>query len=161
MRMLNKFAQKYWDFCKRILIPFLLFLIIYVIIHEYIHYFTLLFYGINATINWISLIPTTNFAPNISIYIKLITSIAPYFFSLILIISLFLFRKNIYVKILSTVAFVDISYNLLMLPIALYISRANDFIIIYYLGGLWLVIIFWIIALIFWILTVFEEKIKI
>ena len=138
---------------KRSLFILIIF-IIYTILHEFIHYFTLLYYKYPSKINLLSFIPTVSFDPNIPLSIKFIASLTPYFFSLFLIIILFNFRNNIYIKIISTMAFLDFSYNLFSLSFALLFSIPNDFILSYYLGKLWFIIILWMIVLVFWILTV-------
>jgi len=132
-----------------------LFIYIYTAIHEFAHYFALAYFGHSSKIIW-GLIPRVKFDLAISLYVRLIVSLAPYIFSLFLVMILFHFRRNIYVKIISTIAFFDITWNMLALPVSFWTSIPNDFVIFYSIGKLWFVFAIWVVALLFWTFTVFK-----
>lgn len=135
----------------------LLFIYVYTAIHEFIHYFTLLYFGYSSKIAW-GLISIIKPDSSVSLYVKIIVSLAPYTLSLFLIMILFHFRKNIYVKIISSIAFFDIIWNMLMLPVSFWTGIPNDFVILYYMGKLWFIFAIGFIALIFWFFSVFKTS---
>lgn len=108
----------------KLTIFFVVFILVWVPIHEFTHYFVARMMGWGATIHWTLPIPTTNVTfPLIStttVQIALF-NLAPYILGLIVIISYFIKRNSI-LRWLSHFAILDIIGNLVM-----FFYKVNDF----------------------------------
>lgn len=131
---------------------------LYIALHEFVHYWTLLFYGYKSVINWNIFLPTVTIPDAVNLFQIIIVASTPHLFSLLLIIILFGFRKNVYAKIISTVAWLDFTVNLLMMPVAFWLNRPNDFRLMLFISKLWFayMMFVWLVACVFWIFTVFH-----
>ncbi len=117
---------------RKLLILFAVFIYAYVIIHEYIHYFTAETLGHSVDIYWSFPIPHVKILDDItSIPFKnlFIINMMPYFFNLAFLIALFYLNiifKRIYIAYIALFPFLDTLWNSITMPLAP-IYGGNDF----------------------------------